>query len=34
VPLVEKHFAQFGDRLPQGMKEEVNNLKRRLDEAK
>ena len=34
VPLIEKHFAQFGEHLPQGLKEEVKNLARRLDEAK
>jgi hypothetical protein len=27
-------LAQFGERLPQGLKEEVKNLARRLDEAK
>jgi phosphoenolpyruvate carboxykinase (GTP) len=34
VPLIEKHLAQFSEHLPQGMKEEVKNLARRLDEAK
>ncbi len=34
VPLIEKHFAQFGEHLPHGLKEEVKNLARRLDEAK
>ncbi len=34
VPLIEKHFAQFGEHLPQGLKEEVTNLARRLDAAK
>ena len=31
LPLIEKHFAQFGDHLPQGLQEEVKNLKARLE---
>jgi len=31
IPLIEKHFAQFGDRLPQGLRDEVKNLAARLD---
>jgi phosphoenolpyruvate carboxykinase (GTP) len=34
VPLIEKHFAQFGDHLPAGMKEEVKSLAKRLEAAK
>jgi phosphoenolpyruvate carboxykinase (GTP) len=34
LPLIEKHFAQFGKHLPQGMRDEVANLKRRLEETK
>ena len=34
IPLIEKHFAQFGDRLPQGMKDEVKGLAERLGAAK
>jgi len=34
IPLIEKHFAQFGDRLPQGLKDEVKGLAERLDGAK
>src|SRR3954451_15981730 len=31
VPLIRKHFEQFGDRLPQGLKEEVDLLEERLN---
>jgi phosphoenolpyruvate carboxykinase (GTP) len=31
VPLIEKHFAQFGEHLPQGMRDEVKNLAARLE---
>jgi phosphoenolpyruvate carboxykinase (GTP) len=31
VPLIEKHFAQFGDHLPRGLRDEVKNLAARLD---
>jgi phosphoenolpyruvate carboxykinase (GTP) len=34
VPLIEKHFAQFGDHLPGGLKEEVKGLAKRLEGAK
>jgi len=34
VPLIEKHFAQFGDHLPTGLKEEVRGLAKRLEAAK
>jgi phosphoenolpyruvate carboxykinase (GTP) len=34
LPLIEKHFAQFGKNLPQGMRDEVANLKQRLEAAK
>ena len=30
VPLVRQYFSQFGDRLPKGLKDEVDNLERRL----
>jgi phosphoenolpyruvate carboxykinase (GTP) len=32
IPLIREHFAKFGDRLPKGMKEEVDNLEKRLKE--
>src|SRR3954468_16346452 len=31
VPLIRKHFEQFGDRLPQGLKEEVDLMEERLN---
>jgi phosphoenolpyruvate carboxykinase (GTP) len=34
VPLIEKHFAQFGTHLPDGLRAEVENLARRLQAAK
>ena len=34
LPLIEKHFAQFGKHLPQGMRDEVANLRQRLESAK
>jgi phosphoenolpyruvate carboxykinase (GTP) len=34
VPLIEKHFAQFGAHLPDGLRAEVENLTRRLQAAK
>jgi phosphoenolpyruvate carboxykinase (GTP) len=34
VPLIERHFAQFGDHLPTGLKEEVRGLAKRLEAAK
>jgi phosphoenolpyruvate carboxykinase (GTP) len=30
LPLIEKHFAQFGERLPQGLRDEVKDLTARL----
>jgi len=33
VPLIEKHFAQFGAHLPDGLKDEVKALAQRLEEA-
>ncbi len=30
LPLIEEHFATFGDRLPQGLKDELAGLKKRL----
>jgi phosphoenolpyruvate carboxykinase (GTP) len=33
VPLIEKHFAQFGGHLPDGLKDEVKALAHRLEEA-
>jgi phosphoenolpyruvate carboxykinase (GTP) len=29
---IEEHFATFGDRLPQGLRDELNALRQRLDE--
>jgi phosphoenolpyruvate carboxykinase (GTP) len=34
LPLIEQHFAKFGKHLPQGMRDEVANLRRRLEAAK
>jgi phosphoenolpyruvate carboxykinase (GTP) len=34
VPLIEKHFAQFGTRLPAPLTVEIENLRRRLQVAK
>jgi GTP-dependent phosphoenolpyruvate carboxykinase len=33
VPLIEKHFAQFGSHLPEGLKDEVKALAQRLEAA-
>ena len=33
VPQIRQYFEQFGDRLPQGMKEEVDKLEQRLKAA-
>jgi len=30
VPLIKKHFAQFGDRLPAKLRQEVEELEQRL----
>jgi phosphoenolpyruvate carboxykinase (GTP) len=34
VPLIREHFAKFGDRFPQALREEVDNLEGRLQAAK
>jgi phosphoenolpyruvate carboxykinase (GTP) len=34
VPLVREHFAKFGSHLPEGMKQEVDDLEKRLTAAK
>ena len=34
VPLIRRHFEKFGDRLPQGLKDEVDKLETRLQAAK
>jgi phosphoenolpyruvate carboxykinase (GTP) len=34
IPLIEKHFGQFGTHLPDGLRAEVENLTRRLQAAK
>ena len=34
VPRIKEHFAKFGDRLPQGMRDEVTALEQRLKAAK
>jgi phosphoenolpyruvate carboxykinase (GTP) len=34
VPRIREHFAKIGDRLPEGMKSEVNDLEARLQKAK
>jgi len=33
LPLIEEHFAQFGDRLPAGLTEELRELEKRLQSA-
>ena len=33
VPLIREHFVKFGDRLPAGLKQEVDDLERRLRSA-
>jgi phosphoenolpyruvate carboxykinase (GTP) len=30
VPLIRKHFAQFGDRLPTKLRQEIDDLEQRL----
>jgi len=34
VPRIKEHFAKFGDRLPEGLRQEVADLERRLITAK
>ena len=34
VPLIKDHFAKFGSRLPEGLKQEVTSLEQRLRAAK
>jgi phosphoenolpyruvate carboxykinase (GTP) len=34
VPLIREHFAKFGNRLPEGLKQEVDDLEKRLKAAK
>jgi len=34
VPRIREHFAKFGDRLPKGMRDEVDALEQRLNRAK
>jgi phosphoenolpyruvate carboxykinase (GTP) len=34
LPSIEEHFASFGDKLPQGLRDELAALSRRLDEAR
>jgi phosphoenolpyruvate carboxykinase (GTP) len=33
IPLIEEHYAQFGDRLPAALRDEVARLAERVDEA-
>ena len=33
LPSIEEHFAKFGDKLPKGLREELESLRSRLDEA-
>ena len=33
IPGIEEHYAKFGDRLPQELREELNQLKERLQKA-
>jgi len=34
VPRIKEHFAKFGDHLPEGLRQEVADLERRLMTAK
>ena len=34
VPRIKEHFAKFGDHLPEGLRQEVADLERRLITAK
>ena len=34
VPKIREHFSKLGDRLPQGLNQEVNDLEQRLRNAK
>ncbi len=34
IPLIEEYYARFGDHLPQALREEVKQLKQRLQKAK
>jgi len=34
VPLIREHFAKFGNRLPEGLSREVDELEERLRKAK
>jgi phosphoenolpyruvate carboxykinase (GTP) len=34
LPVVHKHFDKFGDRLPQGLRDELVSLEQRLQSAK
>jgi phosphoenolpyruvate carboxykinase (GTP) len=34
IPSIREHFAKFGSHLPEGMKQEVDNLEKRLKAAK
>jgi len=34
VPRIREHFAKFGDRLPQGLQDELTELERRLNAAR
>jgi phosphoenolpyruvate carboxykinase (GTP) len=34
VPKIKEHFAQFGDDLPQGLRQELKELEQRLQAAK
>jgi len=34
MPSFEEHYAKFGDKLPAGLREELDALKQRLEAAK
>ena len=34
VPLIREHFERFGDKLPDGLYQELNQLEERLQKAK
>ena len=33
IPLIEEHFKKFGDKLPQGLRDELQALRNRLEKA-
>ena len=33
IPSIEEHFAKFGDKLPEGLRDELHALEKRLNAA-